>query len=236
MRGSGQGPEEGTLDERPPTQVEVKPFCIDKTEVTVEAYTTCVDASACTKAMEKDPPYAWPEQFSWGKADRKNHPVNGVSFSQARAYCKHAGKRLISEIEWEFAARGAQNRPHPWGAEEPGAKLLNVCDTLCRAEGKKHQLPWIAIYNDADGFAYTAPVGSFPAGATPEGVLDLEGNVSEWVEGAPCPYDKPECGEKGAIHRGASWIDQFKGLVNSSMRKRSHSGDGYASVGFRCAK
>lgn len=236
LRGSDHGPDALSLDERPARELEAGGFCLDKTEVTVEAYASCVGAAVCTKPMEKSPPYAWADQFNWGKADRNNHPVNGVSFSQSRDYCKHVGKRLPTETEWEFAARGTQNRLHPWGESAPGAKLLNSCDTSCRAEGKRHKLPWIAMFEEADGFAYTAPVGSFTAGATPEGVLDLEGNVSEWTEGAPCPYETPDCGVKGSLYRGSSWLDQFKGEVRSSARLKSSSGEGAARIGFRCAK
>lgn len=236
LRGSDHGPDPLLLDERPAAKIEVKGYCLDKTEVTLEAYTACVDAGACIQAKEKSPPYAWADQFNWGKADRKNHPINGVSFEQAQAYCKHVGKRLPTETEWEYAARGTQNRLHPWGDAAPGPKLLNGCDTSCRKEGKKHNLPWIALFEDSDGFPYTAPVGSFAAGATPEGVLDLEGNVSEWVEGPACPYEKPECGAKGRVHRGSAWIEQYPGMVRTSGRQKSSSGEGFAAVGLRCAK
>lgn len=238
LRGSTQGPDGGLglLDERPPKEVEVQTFCLDKTEVTVGAYTTCVTAGRCEKPLEKSPPHVWTEQFTWGKPDREKHPVNGVTFESARGFCKQAGKRLPTETEWEYAARGSTNRPHPWGDAPPGPKLLNVCDTSCRAEGQKHKLAWVAMFEESDGFPYTAPVGSFPAGATPEGVLDLEGNVREWVEGPACPYDKPDCSEKAILQRGASWLEQFKGEVRSSARPRTLSNGAYASVGFRCAK
>jgi formylglycine-generating enzyme required for sulfatase activity len=234
-QGSDRTPQEGELDERPVRDVEVSGFCLDKTEVTAGAYAACVDAGACTKPIDKDPPYAWTEQFTWGKAERKTHPINGVSFAQAQAYCKHADKRLPTEAEWEFAARGVPSRVHPWGDAAPGAKLLNSCDTLCRAEGKKHSLAWVAMFEEPDGFAYTAPVGSYPAGASPEGILDLEGNVSEWTEGIPCPHDKPACGKQGNVVHGSSWLDQFKGEVRVTARYRRGPGAGYASVGFRCA-
>lgn len=236
LQGSERGPDALTLDERPARELQVGGFCLDKSEVTVEAYAACVDAGACTKAKDKSPPYAWADQFNWGKAERKNHPVNGVSFGQARSYCEHVGKRLPTEAEWEFAARGTQNRARPWGDGALSAKLLNVCDTACRAVGKQHHLPWIAIFEESDGFAYTAPVGSFPAGATPDGIVDLEGNVSEWTEGAACPYENPACGVKGSVYRGSSWLDQFPGLVRSSARHKDSSGEGAASIGFRCAK
>lgn len=236
LRGSDRGPDAGTLDERPAREIDVAAFCLDRTEVTVESYAVCVDAGVCSKPREKDPPYAWADQFNWGKADRKKHPMNGVSFRQASAYCKHVGKRLPSEAEWEFAARGTDGRVHPWGKDAPGAKLLNVCDTSCRAEGLRHKLAWVAMFEEADGFVYTAPVGSYPAGATPEGILDLEGNVGEWTEGAPCPYEKPDCGAKGNVLRGSTWLDQFKGEVRSSGRPVRTTGDGYATSGVRCAK
>ena len=236
LRGSEHRPDGSTLDERPAREIEVQAFCLDKTEVTAGAYTKCVDEGACTKARETDKPYVWDEQFNGAKKERATHPANGISFVQAQAYCKHVKKRLPTEIEWEYAARGQKGRTHPWGEDAPSAKLLNACDTSCRAEGKKHKLSWIALFEESDGFAYTAPVGSFPAGATPEGIVDLQGNVAEWTEGSPCAYDKPDCGAKGAVLRGGAWLDQFKGEFRNSRRYWSRSGDAYASSGFRCAR
>lgn len=235
-RGSNHVPEGSALDERPIQEIAVATFCMDRTEVTMEAYAACVTEGVCTPAREKDPPYVWSEQFTWGKPSRGKHPINGVAFAQARAYCKHMGKRLPTENEWEFAARGIKSRLYPWGDAPLSSKLLNACDTSCRKEGKKHGLFWIAIFEEDDGFPYTAPVGSFPAGATPEGILDMEGNVGEWTEGDPCAYDKPECKSGGNIARGSSWLEQFKGTIRSSARTRMPNGESYASIGFRCAQ
>jgi eukaryotic-like serine/threonine-protein kinase len=108
-----------------------------------------------------------------GFAVTDRDPVHNVTWEGARAYCVWAWGRLPSESEWEYAARGAAGLPFPWGrdAEPRRANLLGA----------------------EDGFENTAPVGSFPEGASPFGCLDMAGNIWEWVEDAYAVYpDRPE--------------------------------------------
>jgi formylglycine-generating enzyme required for sulfatase activity len=142
------------------------------------------------------------------------HPVIEVSFQGARAYCEWAGKRLPTESEWHRACVGLEVFTYPWG---------NDFDPAVAESGK-----WANILGAADGFARTAPVGSFPAGRSPYGVWDMGGNVWEWTVG---PEGKP-------ILRGGSWSNSylFARCIKRDDPNASHSFYKSSSVGFSCAK
>jgi len=146
-------------DEQPEQVRSTGAFAIDRTEVTVEAYRACVDAGACSAPGTE-------EGCNWASAGRERHPINCVDWFQAAAYCAYRGARLPTEWEWERAARGDDGRPNPWG-DSPASCLLAMID-----EGSG---------NGCGAGDVTAPVGSRPEGATPEGVVDLIGNVWEWT-------------------------------------------------------
>ena len=151
-----------------------------------------------------------------------NHPVVMVSWDEAKAYCDHYGLRLPTEAEWEYAARGPEGRRYPWGDEwDPGK--------LC----------WYA--NTGPGNR-TFPVGSFPAGASWRGALDMAGNVWEWCadwfgEGyyGTSPVEDPQgpaTGEERLL-RGGSWIDSPGHCRSAGRGSGNPRGLGYG-VGFRC--
>src|SRR5258706_16107315 len=98
-------------------------------------------------------------------------PVAAITIEEAQAYCRFAGGRLPTEDEWERAARGSVRNRFPWGRHYDPA-LAN--------HGRAPLGP-----DPSDGFALAAPVGSFPAGASPYGLLDMAGNVWEWTSSAP---------------------------------------------------
>jgi formylglycine-generating enzyme required for sulfatase activity len=163
-----------------------------------------------------------------------------VSFSQSRAYCQAQGKRLPSEEEWELAARGSEGRAYPWGDAPPSGKLVNACGSECSGElttmlsalGKEG---WPAMHADDDGATATAAVGSFPAGASAAGVLDLAGNVWEWTASPYCPYGESDCGDSRRVLRGGGWDVPDPGALRSSRRFPGvPSGRGH-NIGFRCA-
>ena len=144
-------------DEKPGRKVYLDAFEIDRTEGTVAQYRACVEAGRC--------PHPQTDEYrNWGKSGRDDHPINGVSWSDANTYCRWAGKQLPTEAQWEKAARGTDGRVYPWGDEKASCRYAVMDDggSGCRTFG-------------------TMPVGSKPAGASPYGALDMAGNVLEWT-------------------------------------------------------
>jgi formylglycine-generating enzyme required for sulfatase activity len=213
--------------------VKVDAFWMDKLEVAVEDYRRCVEANACDdKGLiasddEGTPSLTcnWAPEVALAMAsggvaptvipDRHDHPINCIEWEQAMAYCKWAGKRLPTEEEWEYAARGTDGRKWPWGNDRPDAK--RAC--IDRKEG-------------------TCPVGRFPSGASPFGLLDMEGNVWEWTSNSICEYLDPQsCWPSGHIFRGDGWggrgVELYHRAIpldgDPAIKRGPH-------VGFRCAK
>ena len=225
-------------NEKPGRTVAVKAFQIDKTEVTVAQYGKCVDAGVCnsegltmpywetgTEPYKEHPEWAW--ACNWGKAGREQHPINCVTWQQAHAYCEWAAKRLPTEAEWEKAARGADGRKYPWGNQGYDAARLvaNIRDETYKSNRPEDQV--VEGYND--NYYGTAPVGSFPAGASPYGALDMIGNVMEWTA------DWYDAQHKFWILRGGSWTNRSR-YARVSFRYRGDAPKRSEMVGFRCAR
>lgn len=161
-----------------------------------------------------------------------NLPVERVTWPEAVEYCKKIGKRLPTEAEWEWAARGGKRSVFSWGDKVESEKA-NFCDRRCSKRWKESQFD--------DGHRHTAPVGSFPANGY--GVFDMAGNVYEWVADwyAEDYYEKsprnnpkgPKTGSKRLI-RGGSWINYSTGVRPSDRTEAKPKGR-LNFVGFRCA-
>jgi serine/threonine-protein kinase len=222
----------GDSHEQPAHEVYLDGYWIDKFEVTNAQYEKCVDEGKCETPF-KNATFTRASYF--GTAIYANYPVVYVSWAKAKAYCEWAGGRLPTEAEWEKAARGnTDTRVYPWGGALDGGKA-NYCDRNCESD-KKDQ-------NVNDGYADTAPIGYYPGGASPFGVMDMAGNVWEWVAdwyGAEY-YSRqttwsnptgPTSGEDRVI-RGGSWINTA--IIMRVSNRYSYSSDTtYSSIGFRC--
>jgi formylglycine-generating enzyme required for sulfatase activity len=223
------GSNSGTLAERPAHRVYLDAFWIDQTEVTVEMYLRCVEAGKCKDRN----PFIQSDYFT--NATYSNYPVMNVSWEDAKAYCEWVERRLPTEAEWEMAARGEQGFVYPWG-NDFGDGPVNFCDKNC-------SFPSANLSFD-DGFAETAPVGSFPNGTSPYGVLDMAGNVAEWVADwyietyySVSPTTNPpgpESGEK-RVFRGGSWSTPMDFGLRASYRSSSLPRIINLDIGFRCA-
>ncbi|HEU4577752.1 MAG TPA: SUMF1/EgtB/PvdO family nonheme iron enzyme [Polyangiaceae bacterium] len=248
-------PEGAALLSRPATRdAPARSYCLDRYEVTAGAYAQCVSAGQCaaprresalpevalSPGARRRTAAAFAAQCNSGAAGRGQHPMNCVSYEEAEAYCAWRGGALPSEDDWDFAAAGARGRPYPWGNDAPGPGLVNACGSECRSWYNVQALQGVfegLMYDGGDGYAGTAPVGSFPAGATPEGVLDLIGNVAEWTAGRVEVYD----GEPGAdaiashVVRGGAFTSSQAALAPPVLRLYLSGGERDRSVGFRCA-
>ena len=207
----------GDDEASPKRQLFVDAFYMDRFETTTGRYAKYLESTGSEHV-----PDFWDEIA--GK-DSEEMPVIGVSWNEANAYCRWAGKRLPTEAEWEKAARGTDERPFPWGAATP---------TLDRAN-----------FDNSSPDPYESalsPVGTHAPGKSPYGVDDLAGNVSEWVadwysesfttDDVYNPHG-PAGGEKKVI-RGGGRYDPANRLSATARWFASPDTRG-EDIGFRCA-
>jgi serine/threonine-protein kinase len=223
--------------ELPEHSVFVDAFAIDRHEVTTARFERFVRATGHRTTAEqeghgfvrrldgdddvKTEGADWRRPNAGAPADLANRPVVQVSWHDADAYCRWAGKRLPTEAEWEKAARGTDRRRYPWGWSWDASRA-----------------------NALGGIRTTVAVGSFGSGASPQGVQDMAGNVAEWVhdwfdaayyQGAPPANPRgPETGEARVI-RGGSWSNGTP-WIRTTYRARAKPDSRTDSIGFRCAK
>jgi serine/threonine-protein kinase len=207
------------IEEKPQRSVYLSVFWIDQTEVTNAMYMRCVRENVCSppKETRSKTRLAYYDSPAFG-----NYPVIYVSWQEAEVYCQWAGRRLPTEAEWEKAARGSNGATYPWGEAPPGIGLAN--------------------FNNQVGD--TQPVGSYPAGASPYGALDMAGNVAEWVadwydaDYYPIAPDSnptgPDSGEFRVL-RGGSWFNLARAM-RAAFRLANYPELQSDTVGFRCAR
>ncbi len=209
---------DGDPDEAPEQQVYIKSFSIDLKEVTQKEYERFVNMTK--RGKPRIPVF----EDDISKLQGADLPAVGVSWTDAMAYCRWAGKRLPTEAEWEKAARGEGRRTYAWGEKfEPRHGNLD---------------------GEEDGYKYLAPAGSFETGRSPYGVYDMTGNVSEWVADTydeayyqDTPYrDPPGPGDgEHKVVRGGSWRESpLGGRVTKRFQAAMWQTD--ATIGIRCAK
>jgi len=186
---------------------QVGPFALDRREVTLGQYRRFMSRTG----------YKVPG-ISPGDSSDADLPMTHVSLADAMAYCAFVGARLPTVREWEFAARGPNGRRYPWGAAPPNRERANFCERRCKK-------PWANPDHD-DGFSTLAPVGSFPAGATPEGILDLSGNAREWTS-TLLPDGR-------AMVKGGGFANAIDDMIAADVRANPR-GLRHEDIGFRCA-
>ncbi|MBM4120425.1 MAG: formylglycine-generating enzyme family protein [Nitrospira sp.] len=212
------GSSEGDPDETPERQVYLKGYYIDKKEVTQADYEQFL------KMAKRGKPGFPVFEDDQSKILKPELPAIGVSWQDAEAYCKWAGKRLPTEAEWEKAGRGEGRRRYAWGDEfAPG--YANV-------DGKE------------DGYQYLAPPGALEAGRSPYGVYDMTGNVSEWVADSydeayykKAPFRDPPGPEDKDLKviRGGSWRETAHN-ARLSKRFQAKMWRTDSTIGIRCAR
>jgi len=225
-------------------------FYIDTMEVTTQQYRACVAQGKCPGASsvvlppesatllmvasgaDPDAPQD-PKEFAKAWSVRCNeprgavdHPINCVTYTSAQSYCAFRGRRLPTEAEWEFAARGGVLRPFPWGDDGP------TCARACYDRNG-------TCLEGGEGVT-TCPAGGRPRDRTPEGLYDMGGNVAEWVAdgyASPPPSGTDPFGPTSVsmrVVRGASFLDPAD-HVRASYRTGVVPGTAHVTIGFRCA-
>lgn len=241
---------DGTLGNGiPRRRVDLGAYCIDRTEVTTEAAFQCFNGAVCPSFSQhagggnlseeearRYSQYCNGRRFSADSSARATfakHPMNCVTVDEAADYCKNKDKRLPTETEWEVAATGGLDVPHTWGAAPPTSTRLNVLSApefalAIAMLGDRAILDPEPLYEGSDGWPTTAPVGSFPDGASPFGALDMEGNVSEWTSSTWPGNGRP-------VIRGSAWTYVKSPRTVVSYRRPMLLDDHSPTIGFRCA-
>ena len=224
----GSGWQQGNPNEHPEHSIKLSAYYIDQFEVTIERYSKFLEEA------KHGEPALWDQDAVATAPDR---PVVGMTWEDAEAYCKWAGKRLPSEAEWEKAARGTDKRRFPWGDMQPFVDIANYN----RGLWVSYPITLAPVTSGTVGMSIRH--GLKDGGKSPYGLYHMAGNAAEWVADW---YDReyyaktakenpkgPESGDKKVI-RGGSWGDSPRNIRVSA--RFSASPDFHdTSIGFRCA-
>ena len=200
--------------ETPTRRIYIRPYRIDRTEVTYAAWSECTRRGFCppSRTSPSDMRLASPLM-----------PITGINAREAQRYCRRQGGHLPSEAQWEYAARGSDGRQFPWGGQ--------YNDRVANHGG--------AI----DGYRYLSPVGSFPEGRSPFGLLDMAGNAWEWTADGYDPDfyrnevnidPKNDRNRAQRVTRGGSWRSS-PDLLRVALRRPQPELASGSDLGFRCA-
>ena len=208
------GNNRGEENEIPQTLVNIENFYINMYEISNEIFNDYVSLSGNRNSY-------FYEHFYLGK---NTHPVVGLSWKDASDFCKFYNANLPTEAQYERATRGLNGNLYSWGNDEPNPKLVNMGSKECCNPDIK------------DGYEATSPVGSFPLGKNEEGVMDLTGNVWEWMDGWYYSYKNNNEEKLFRVLRGGSWKNNAWKL--RSTYRMAYNGDFRfaANGGFRCVK
>ena len=217
----------GDDDEHPAHQVTLSGYWIYKYEVTVAQYLAF--CSATSRSLPLWPVgYSWAGKTGWSDPALQQHPIVGVTWYDAKAYADWAGVQLLTEAQWEYAARGPQGLNYPWGGTATAGDMYNGWD----------QTKCANYYNSYSVNKSTWPVGSFPSGVSWCGAQDLAGNALEWCADwygsySSSPVINPIGSTTGRyrVLRGGSYNDV---VTRSAFRSYGNLDYRYGNVGFRC--
>jgi formylglycine-generating enzyme required for sulfatase activity len=242
--GSSDSDASAVGDEKPMHSVYLDEFWIDKFEVTNEQFARFLneegnreeDGVTWVNVEGEDSNLVYEGGQYRPRSGYEDHPVTYVSWYGAQSYCQWAGKRLPTEAEWEKAARATDGRTYPWG---------NDFDCHKGNFDDEQEIDDYVVSGgpDCDGYVQTAPVGSFLAGASPYGCMDMAGNAWEWVADQyqgdyyqAAPGRNPRGPNQGAsrVVRGGSWTLP-QGLARCAGRFEFIPWVRRDDLGFRCA-
>ncbi len=220
LMGSADTDSDAQDAEKPQRQVKLDTFWIDRTEVTNTMYAECVRQGVCEAPGQSRS--ATRENY-YGGVPYGNYPIIYVRWEDARKYCEWAGRRLPTEAEWEKAARGVDGQIYPWGNQEPDDQRANYKGDV----------------------GDTTAVGSYSAGASPYGALDMAGNVWEWTadwygetyyQNAPAKNPRGPSVGTNRVTRGSSYYWEYgQKEIRATYRGNYDPNNTNNNIGFRCA-